>query len=193
MQRSGLDRYMYDVRRSFRVSRASQSGPGERFPYNLTGAILKKVFLFLFFFFSLQALRSPSSVDERRSRVNGRQNCEKFGRCRRPQGPLWPQRFLFRTCTRSAVDWARTLNIVLRSSCFAQFSSCQVEDGRGQTDNPQYSLLRDVNCQTQRGSNIALAVVVVWSHGAERGNLWSGGIVRTFGDRNSGRRQNGSS
>lgn len=50
MQRSGLDRYMYDVRRSFRVSRASQSGPGERFPYNLTGAILKKVFLFLFSF-----------------------------------------------------------------------------------------------------------------------------------------------
>ena len=98
MQRSGLDRYMYDT------TYDGASEFQEPVPYNLAGAILKQGFLFLFL--SVQALRSrSSSVDEsdgRRTSVTGRQNCEKFGRCRRPQGPLWPQRFLFRTCTRSS-------------------------------------------------------------------------------------------
>lgn len=30
---------------------------------------------------------------------------------------------------------------------------------------------------------VVVVVVVVVVHGAKRGNLWSGGIVRTFGDR----------
>ena len=82
--------------------------PDQKFPYNLTGAILKKVscfFFFFFFLFSVEALRSRSSVDERRTCVNGRQTCEKFGRCRRPQGPLWPHASCSGRAHEASVYW----------------------------------------------------------------------------------------
>ena len=101
MQRSGLDRYMYDT------TYDGASEFQEPVPYNLAGAILKQGFLFLFL--SVQALRSrSSSVDEsdgRRTSVTGRQNCEKFGRCRRPQGPLWPHASCSGRAHEASVYW----------------------------------------------------------------------------------------
>lgn len=106
--------------------------PDQKFPYKLTGAILKKVSFF--FLSSVEALRSRSSVDERRTRVNGPSDLREIRAMPSSPRSLVAARFLFRTCTRSQCILVRTFGIGQeRRSCLLSSPGCQVEDGRRKT------------------------------------------------------------